>query len=256
MPLNPLSTSAFAFIEQADAFYAALTHRKPHLGGHLLYAAELTEAARPAIVAANIAGAATLSVSADLPFAKQAMRDGIVDFLVNSLDEALRILKNEIRKREAVAVCVTAAPQAIEQEMRDRGVRPDLTLSGTEIELTSQAGAITLSHIAASAEERVWLTWRPAQSAALWLPKLDALALAGLPPEAATTRRWLERAPRYLGRITRNLRVLHLTQQQADQLIAAFSHQLPIGTVSATIEITLGPWTSPTTKTLQSLPDP
>jgi hypothetical protein len=48
------------------------------------------------------------------------------DFLVTSLDEALRILKNEIRKREAVAVCVAAAPRPWRCEMLERGVLPDL----------------------------------------------------------------------------------------------------------------------------------
>ena len=54
------------------------------------------------------------------------MHAGVIDFLVNSLDEALRILKNEIRKREPVSVAVSIAPQAIAQEMLDRGVLPDL----------------------------------------------------------------------------------------------------------------------------------
>ena len=56
--------------------------------------------------AANIAGAASLSATADVATQKQAIRDGVVDFLVTSLDEAARILKNEIRKRQPVAVCV------------------------------------------------------------------------------------------------------------------------------------------------------
>ncbi len=45
---------------------------------------------------------------------------------MTSLDEALRILKNEIRKRETVAVCVAAAPETVEREMLERGVLPDL----------------------------------------------------------------------------------------------------------------------------------
>ena len=52
------------------------------------------------------AGAATLTASASAEAGKQAMREGVVDFLVTTLDEALRILKNEVRKHETVAVCV------------------------------------------------------------------------------------------------------------------------------------------------------
>ena len=231
MPLDPLSASVFAFIEQVDSFYASFmgqAHPAAHLGGHLFYAGELTDQARAAITAANIAGAATLSVSADQFIAKQAMRDGVVDFLVNSLDEALRILKNEVRKHETVAVCVTAGPQAIEDQMRDRGVRPDLTLAAPALQPLPQAG--------------IWLTLRPTQSPALWLPKLDALALEILPPSAEATRRWLERATRYLGRQTRNLRVLRLTQQQANDLIVAIRNLVATGTMTTPTQIDLGPW--------------
>src|SRR5579863_3841643 len=98
----------------------------PDLGGRLLYAAELDEDARALIVASNIAGAASLSATADPLQQKQAVRDGIVDFVVNSLDEALRILKNEIRKRTPVAVCVAQAGETVKWEMVERGVLPDL----------------------------------------------------------------------------------------------------------------------------------
>ncbi len=236
MPLDPQSSAAFAFIEQADAFYTALTQPSPLRGGHLFYTGELTKAARPAIAAANIAGAATLSVSADPAAARQAMRDGIVDFVVNSLDEALRILKNELRKRETVAVCVTTGLQAIEAEMHHRGVRPDIVLSA----LTSQPPS----------PADIWLTLRPAQSPAQWLHKLDAIALAALPPEAIATRRWLERASRYLGRQTRNLRILHIPQHHANQLIAQIKNQQSTGAFPIAIEIEQGPWTNSTRQSL------
>ena len=61
---------------------------EPSLGGKLLYAGELDAEARALLVAANIAGAASLAASADAAARKQAMRDGVVDFLVTSLDEA------------------------------------------------------------------------------------------------------------------------------------------------------------------------
>jgi len=228
MPLDPLSPATFAFIEQTHAFYAALTRDTPHLGGRLFYADALVVATHPAVVAANIAGAATLSISADAGAARQAMRDGIVDFVVNSLDEALRILKNELRKRETVSVCVTAAPAAIEAEIHERGVAPDLRF----------AALATLPPSPAD----VWLTLRPAQSAAQWLPALDALALAIIPPEAMATRRWLQRATRYLGRSTRNLRVLHIPQQQAEELLAAVRNQITAGAITTPVEMASGPW--------------
>jgi urocanate hydratase len=233
MPPEPLSPAAFAFIAQVDEAYTTLMHAaqpESHLGGKLFYAGALTEPACAATVAANIAGAATLAASHDHPAAKQAMRAGQVDFLVNSLDEALRILKNEIRKRETVAVCVTAAPESLEQEMHDRGVQPDLFFSEFVTKMPHEADAGT------------WLTWRPAQSPALWLPKLDAIALDCLPPDATATRRWLQRAPRYLGRIAQNLRILHTTEPIANQLVAQFKAAISTGEITIQIEIEQGPW--------------
>src|SRR5664279_3235111 len=90
---------------------------QPTLGGQLFYVGELDEPGRAFAVAANIAGAATLSASAQTTALRHAQREGAIDFLVNSLDEALRILKNEIRKREAVAVSVSLAPADIEADM-------------------------------------------------------------------------------------------------------------------------------------------
>ena len=81
------------------------------------------------MIAGNVAGCATLAATAEPAAQKQAIRDGVVDFLVTSLDEALRILKNEIRKRATVAVCV-GAPSTVEREMIERGVLPDLVFAG------------------------------------------------------------------------------------------------------------------------------
>src|SRR5208337_4073242 len=122
MALDLNGTAAFDLALQAECFYAALTqasgsNAEPNLGGKLLYAGELDAQGRALLVAANIAGAASLAAVAEPVAQRQAIRDGVVDFLVNSLDEALRILKNEIRKRETVAVCVTLAPETVEREM-------------------------------------------------------------------------------------------------------------------------------------------
>src|ERR1035437_3667290 len=116
MATNP--SAALEFALQVERCYAGLIlaaghgpDAEPSLGGKLLYTGPLDAQASALLVAANIAGAASLTVSAEAAAGKQAIRDGVVDFLVTSLDEALRILKNEIRKRETVAVCVALAPE-------------------------------------------------------------------------------------------------------------------------------------------------
>jgi hypothetical protein len=150
LALDPIPSSAFNFVSHVERAYAGLMQtgaarlsaaagKEPDLGGKLLYAGELDDAGRELVVAGNIAGAASLAASADLSAQKQAIRDGVVDFLVTSLDEALRILKNEIRKHETVAVCVGAAPDAVEREMLERGGLPVPSFTGRERSLSSLA---------------------------------------------------------------------------------------------------------------------
>ena len=130
------------------------------------------------MIAGNIAGAATLAATADIDTQKQAVRDGVVDFLVTSLDEALRILKNEIRKRNTVAVCVSASPAQIAREMLERGVQPDLlreqfTTSADE----SESADVRLLSVFEEMGEGVVTSWAVSSSPANWLPKIDAIAL-------------------------------------------------------------------------------
>jgi urocanate hydratase len=98
------------------------------LSGKLFFAGALTESSARAIEAATKAGAASLVVAEELTAGKAAMRAGTVNFLVNSLDEALRILKNEIRKKQPVAVAVLGAMELVVAEMKERGVQPDVVL--------------------------------------------------------------------------------------------------------------------------------
>jgi hypothetical protein len=220
---NPLSQNAFphlAFPLRVDGFYASLMRHVPSveagLGGRLLYVGELDEDGRALMVAANIAGAASLAATADSVAQKQAIHDGVADFLVNSLDEALRILKNEIRKREPAAVCVAAAPEAVEQEMVERGVLPDFVrdfgLAGV-LDLTAAFdGNPVLIGPLAHSKDQALVAWSVDEAPAQWLPRLDAIAMECLTsdedPAAQIARRWLRLAPRYLGRLARNVRVL------------------------------------------------
>jgi hypothetical protein len=266
MPLQPLSPSAFAFIAEVEQAYARLMCNQPSLGGKLLYAGELDEPGRALACAANIAGAATLAASANQAARKQAMREGIVDFLVTSLDEALRILKNQIRKREPVSVCVGAATEVVEREMQERGVLPDLVrpLAAPQFARGSMRAPVVpdrvpdrvLDRLPDHVQDRVvdreeagvpgepmqWLTWRVATEPALWLPQLDAIALACLPPGAGAARRWLQKAPRYLGRLAQGAHVLHTSEKLAAQLIAQMAAHVESRQIAATIEIELGPW--------------
>jgi Urocanase Rossmann-like domain len=209
---------------------SASADRDTGLGGKLLYAGKLDAESRALIVAANIAGAASLTATADRAAQKQAVRDGIADFLVASLDEALRILKNQLRKREPAAVCVAAAPADVEREMCARGVLPDLVSGRAE----GFASAKILED--RSDRDSVIVTWSVDSAPAQWLPKLDALAMECLGEDAWQARRWLRLSPRYLGRLAQGFRLLRCDDpssvrfvQQVHQRVS--NREIPVAVV-------------------------
>jgi urocanate hydratase len=253
MTTNPPAALEFAL--QVERYYAGLIlAAKPNsdgeasLGGKLLYAGRLDAQARALMVAANIAGAASLAVSADATDGKQAMRDGVVDFLVTSLDEALRILKNEIRKHTTVAVCVAQGSVAQDSEadfarrMLERGVRPDLlplrSAPAPEFAAFLSQGARPVVAIHPDINQ-VLLTWSVADAPAQWLSILDALALDCLSsdPSSAPARRWLRLAPRYLGRMAQGMRLLRCDECIAARFRKNVQEQVERGEISVAVEI-------------------
>ncbi|MGP8174498.1 MAG: hypothetical protein ACLP7O_08115 [Terracidiphilus sp.] len=251
MALDRNESAAFDFALQAERLYAALIaaanpdpgpNSEPGLGGKLLYAGELDEDGRALLVAGNIAGAASLAATADAAAGKQAVRDGVADFLVTSLDEALRILKNQIRKRETVAVCVALAPEAVEREMEERGVLPDLLPPDF-----SRASRFSISfgrdvrqiELAISDNSKARLNWSVAAAPAHWLPKLDAIALNCLGPEEWSARRWLRLAPRYLGRLAQGVRVLYCAPEAAREFVTRVRAGVRCGEIGVEVQISL-----------------
>ena len=215
MPLPPPSQDVLDFVACVAHAYANLIaspHADPEsgLGGSLFYAGEMDEEGRALVVAANIAGTATLVATADHAAQKQAIRDAVADFLVTSLDEALRILKNQLRKRETVSVCVAMAPAAMEREMNERGVAPDLLRRDVPVAPLHEA----LVHQDGEYDEAdltsipALVMWRVDSSHRKDLAVLDAIALECLHADDWQARRWLRLAPRYLGRMAQDLRLL------------------------------------------------
>ena len=82
-------------------------------------------------LAATMAGAAFLGVEVDPERIKKRLKTGYCDFMVNSLDEALRILKNAVRKKEAVSVGLVGNCADVIPELAERGVIPDLLTDQT-----------------------------------------------------------------------------------------------------------------------------
>jgi urocanate hydratase len=223
------------------ALNADLSHHasEPNLGGKLLYAGELNGPGRAMTIAGNVAGCATLAVTADVESQKHAIRDGVVDFVVNSLDEALRIVKNEIRKRTTVSVCIGGDRNIVELEMVERGVSPDMVFAGT------LANRRTVSHFDENAREilleggkqsSAFLMWQVDNAPARWMPKLDAIALECLADEPAT-QRWIRVSPRYLGRAALAERAFSCSPESAGRILRRFSEAVEDGSIGAEVSL-------------------
>lgn len=243
------------FAATVDWLYAGLiqfanTHPnselEPGLGGSLLYAGKLEGAGSELVVAGNIAGAASLVASADVAQQRQAIREGVIDFLVTSLDEALRIFKNEIRKRETVAVCVTQSPDVVEREMVELGVLPDLlppgVLDAPAYKVFLDQGARQVNPVSAIGDHTV-LTWKVTTEPTRWLAMLDSIARDCLgssrSPEAWSALRWLRLAPRYLGRKTYGTRLLRCDSEIAKGFLSEVREQVAQGAIAVPVEVHL-----------------
>ena len=101
-------------------------------GGRLVLCCGEGCAASGVPAAVSIAGGATLAVDGDAAAVKAAMRRGELDFVVNTLDEALRALKNEVRVRRPLERGADRGCGCVLREMVERGVLPDLLLIGAK----------------------------------------------------------------------------------------------------------------------------
>jgi urocanate hydratase len=82
-------------------------------------------------LAATMAGAAFLGIDVDPERIKKRLKTGYCDFMVSHLDEALRILKNAVRKKEAVSVGLVGNCAEVLPELAARGVVPDVLTDQT-----------------------------------------------------------------------------------------------------------------------------
>jgi urocanate hydratase len=82
-------------------------------------------------LAATMTGAAFLGIDVDPERIKKRLKTGYCDFMVNTLDEALRILKNAVRKKENVSVGLIGNCADIIPELAERGVVPDILTDQT-----------------------------------------------------------------------------------------------------------------------------
>ena len=82
-------------------------------------------------LAATMTGAAFLGIDVDPERIKKRLKTGYCDFMVSTLDEALRILKNAVRKKENVSVGLVGNCADVIPQLAERGVVPDILTDQT-----------------------------------------------------------------------------------------------------------------------------
>lgn len=184
---------------QTMRLYRALAASREDWGGALVLCSGQGCAASGIPVAASVAGAATLAIDADAETMKSALRRGELDFVVNTLDEALRTLKNQIRLKRPLSVGLIAGVGKTLEQLTSRGVQPDVT--------------IELQPVAAGDDE-IFFAARDAGE----LQRLDAELLESLPSADVVRRRWIRRLPQYLREARSGGRWIWLSAEERESL--------------------------------------
>ena len=209
---------------QALRLYGELVARRESWAGRLVFAWGEGVSASGLAAAVSIAGGTSLLLDPDVAAVKRVFRAGGVDFVVNTLDEALRVLKNEIRKRRPLSVALEGAVQPALEEMLERGVLPDLQVAfegesaypgypGVErLDLVREGVVVAPSvELRGWLQERGWVEVVLERATTAELREVDARVLAMLPEGDAVRRVWVERIAHYQRAVTR---VVWLTEAE------------------------------------------
>jgi len=206
-------------------------HFADSLGGRLLLRSGFDAEGIATVVASSIAGAASLCVDGDAEHLRDGLRAGFCDFVVSHLDEALRILKNELRQARPVSVGLTAHPESCLTEIVERGLQPDLlsVAPGHQDRIFLERGAVAIPVEDQPDSGTALMEWSaPPQAQAM--PHIAQLVLAALDPSRSDTparRRWLLQSPRYLGRAFAARQFLRMTTPEIAACLPRIRAEIP-----------------------------
>jgi urocanate hydratase len=110
---------------------AAAKHFGGNLSGKLVVSGGMGGMGGAQPLAATMNGAAFLGIDVDPECIKRRVKTGYCDVMVTQLDEALRILKNAVRKGEATSVGLVGNCADLIPEIAKRGVVPDVLTDQT-----------------------------------------------------------------------------------------------------------------------------
>ncbi len=202
------------------------------LAGKLFLRSGLDSQGLAAIVAASIAGACSLCVEPEAECLRAALRAGLCDFVVNPLDEALRILKNELRRGLPISVGLTSDPDSTLIEMVDRGLQPDLLSlpPGEPLQVFIDRGAALLSACGTPAPGTSLLEWTLSTEAARSMPQIARIAAHNLDlsrPDTPSRQHWLQTSARHLGRAFAARNCVRMTPHESTDFVAATRTEFP-----------------------------
>jgi hypothetical protein len=210
----------------------ACEHFAGSLGGKLLLRSAFDADGIAAVVAASIAGTASLCVDADAERLRQGLRQGLCDFVVGHLDEALRILKNELRRSLPVSVGLTAGSEHATAAMIERGLQPDLLsgLTEAQVRIFLERGAISLPPTDEPYPDTSLIEWTVAIDPAQSMPRIARIVSASLDSARSDTparRLWLDRSPRYLGRAFGHRQCVRATNAELAAILPLVQSEIP-----------------------------
>lgn len=229
--------------------YTTLLQLRSDWGGAFVLSLGLSPAGTSLPIACNIAGAVSLSIDQNPDYIRSVVRSGAVDFVVNSLEEAVRAMKNEVRKHAPLSVALNADPLVTLQEILARGLVPQLfssflapdaavlaaaekfrSLGAELVDFDDDPAQTSHSHFRQSSSilasllaSRSWTMRAFSFESTTELRQFDALALSMLPPEDHLRRRWIEAASRILKRQRPPQRCLWLSREEGEKLSVALS---------------------------------
>jgi hypothetical protein len=222
--------------------FTFLTALRPEWGGALIVACGLGTGGQGLSIAGNIAGAGCLLIDERADVCRAAMRSGACDFVVNTVDEALRVLKNEIRQRRPVSVGLTLGAGAALEELVDRGVLPELftavgadptivgagarAFAGMGTRVVDWDGSLKDVGLDRSAILDGYVTERGLRLQAFSFASGSELRgfdarIAQVVPAGDKRLRWCGGAPRFFHRERPYRRVAYLTAAERDALVGA-----------------------------------
>ena len=202
-------------------------------------------------LATTISGGTFLGIDPSIEQLKAAVRNGSCDFMVNTLDESLRVLKNELRKKKALSVGLLGEAMEILPAMVERGVQPDLVADTAVPDSKTAAshnrpalltfverGAIQVDpHATNRSQASGFLEVSWTASTLADLRRLDELALQQLPADDSTRRRWLQQAPGYFHRQRPLQRVLGMHSDEMTRLAEAFKNAVSAGEIQSPVTL-------------------